>query len=99
MTAIFLDRKLLILLSLLDGPKHGYALMKDVEEEFGVRMGPGTLYGCIGSLEHAGLIVALAADERKRPYSITALGEARAKKDVAEVARVTTVALTRIATL
>ena len=32
----------LILSSLADGPKHGYALMKDVEAFWGVQLQPGT---------------------------------------------------------
>ena len=37
----------LILTSLADGPKHGYALTKDIEQFAGVNLGPGTLYGAI----------------------------------------------------
>ena len=45
------DRSVLILTSLADGPKNGYALIKDIEEFAGVKMGPGTLYGCLSKLE------------------------------------------------
>ncbi len=41
------DRSVLVLTSLASGPKHGYALIKDIEEFSGVKMGPGTLYGCL----------------------------------------------------
>ena len=46
----------LILTSLAAGPKHGYALTKDIEEFAGVALGPGTLYGSLARLEERGLI-------------------------------------------
>jgi DNA-binding PadR family transcriptional regulator len=66
----------LILTSLADGPKHGYALAKDIERFAGVSLGPGTLYGAIGRLEERGFIEPepAGADERRRPYRITAAG-------------------------
>jgi DNA-binding PadR family transcriptional regulator len=66
----------LILTSLASGPKHGYALAKDIEEFAGVTLGPGTLYGAITRLEERGLIEAAAGDNRRRPYRITAGGRA-----------------------
>ncbi len=39
------DPPFLILTSLISGPKHGYALMQDIEGFAGVRLGPGSLYG------------------------------------------------------
>ena len=64
----------LILSSLADGPKHGYALTKDVEEFAGVHLAPGTLYEALARLESQGLIEALEPEERKRPYRLTAAG-------------------------
>jgi DNA-binding PadR family transcriptional regulator len=66
---------LVILLALGDGPKHGYAIMADAEGLSGTRMGPGTLYAAIARLEARGLIEALPADDRRRPYRLTGLGE------------------------
>jgi DNA-binding PadR family transcriptional regulator len=66
----------LILTSLASGPKHGYALTKDIEQFAGVDLGPGTLYGAITRLEARGFIEPLQTDERRRPYRITASGEA-----------------------
>lgn len=60
--------------SLAEGPKHGYAITTDVEELAGVRLGPGTLYGALARLEGRGLIEALPADDRRRPYRLTAEG-------------------------
>ena len=68
------DPSLLILTSLASGPKHGYALLLDIEQFSGVRLGPGTLYGAIGRLEERGLIEPLPASGRTRPYRLTADG-------------------------
>jgi DNA-binding PadR family transcriptional regulator len=73
-------RRLLVLASLSDGPKHGYAIQRDIEGFARNRLGPGTLYGAIGSLERDGLIKALPGDDRRRPYEITAAGR-RALRD------------------
>jgi DNA-binding PadR family transcriptional regulator len=67
----------LVLTSLADGPKHGYALAKDIESFAGIKMGPGTLYGALSRLEDRGWIEALPADDRRRPYQITAAGAER----------------------
>ncbi len=68
------DPPFLILTSLSSGPKHGHALLLDIESFAGVRLGPGTLYGAITRLEQRGLIEPLEAAERRRPYRITAAG-------------------------
>ena len=70
------QRALLILTSLASGPKHGYALLKDVEEFAGVTLGPGTLYGVLSRLEEGGLVRALPAQQRRHPYEITDHGRA-----------------------
>ena len=68
------DPPILILTSLADGEKHGYALLQDIEEFAGVRLGPGTLYGAISRLEERGLIEAVAGSGRRRPYRLSAAG-------------------------
>jgi DNA-binding PadR family transcriptional regulator len=70
----FAEPSLYILVSLGNGPKHGYAIMTDVEEMTGTPLGPGTLYGALARLERRGLIEALEPEERRRPYRLTALG-------------------------
>jgi DNA-binding PadR family transcriptional regulator len=70
----FSDPAILILASLAGGEKHGYAMMEDIQVTAGVRMGPGTLYGALSRLEQSGLIAALPADERRRPYRLTRRG-------------------------
>jgi DNA-binding PadR family transcriptional regulator len=70
----FSEPGLLILVSLADGPKHGYAILEDIEHLAGVRLGPGTLYGALARLERMSLITALQAVERRRPYRLTEVG-------------------------
>jgi DNA-binding PadR family transcriptional regulator len=64
----------LILSSLADGPKHGYALTKDIETFAGIRLAPGTLYEALSRLESQKLIEAVPSEDRKRPYKLTAAG-------------------------
>lgn len=68
------DATILILTSLAAGEKHGYALLQDIEEFASVRLGPGTLYGAISRLEDRGLIVAVGASGRRRPYQLSESG-------------------------
>jgi DNA-binding PadR family transcriptional regulator len=70
----FAEPSLYILVSLSNGPKHGYAIMSDVEEMSGSPLGPGTLYGALARLEKRGLIEALEPEDRRRPYRLTGLG-------------------------
>ena len=71
-----------ILLALADGERHGYAIMRDVDERTGglVRIGPGMLYGSIKWLREDGLIEEMPArargddDDRRRYYRLTADG-------------------------
>ena len=70
----FAEPSLLILVSLSDGPKHGYAIMGDIETGTGRPMGAGTLYAALARLEEAGLIEPLPPVERRRPYRLTAVG-------------------------
>lgn len=73
------DAHLLVLSSLAGGAKHGYAIQQEIASFAGVRLGPGTLYGAISRLEEAGLIESLAADDRRRPYRLTATGRRELK--------------------
>ena len=50
----FAEPALLSLVSLSEGPKHGYAIMTDVEAGSGRPMGPGTLYAAVARLEDPG---------------------------------------------
>ena len=91
------DRGILVLTSLAEGPKHGYALIKDIQGFAGVTMGPGTLYGALSKLEAAGLIEPLPAEERRHPYRITPSGHRLLRERLSESARVASVGLARLA--
>jgi DNA-binding PadR family transcriptional regulator len=69
------DPSLLVLASLAEGDKHGYAMMADIHAFAGVDLGPGTLYGAITRLEARGLIKAVQSGDRRQPYRITAAGK------------------------
>ena len=94
----FSDPALLILSSLADGPRHGYGMMTDIESMTGVRLGPGTLYGALARLENAGLIKALAAKDRRRPYQLTAKGAAALREQLTILQRLASTGLKRLAT-
>jgi DNA-binding PadR family transcriptional regulator len=92
------DPALLVLTSLADGPKHGYAITADVEEFAGVRLGPGTLYGALARLEDRGLIESLPADDRRHPYRLTSIGKTALERQLRSLEAVTTRGLTRLRT-
>ena len=75
----------LILTSLASGPKHGYALAKDIEGFAGVTLGPGTLYGAITRLEEGGFIEPAGDERRRRPYRLTASGRAALAQAVTQM--------------
>ena len=56
---------MLILASLADGAKHGYALTKDIESFAGVRLAPGTLYEALARLQAQGLIEPVESHDRR----------------------------------
>jgi DNA-binding PadR family transcriptional regulator len=87
----------LILSSLAEGTKHGYALTKDIEAFAGVRLAPGTLYEALSRLESQGLIEAVDSDDRRRPYRLTAMGAAALRTHLDAQRRVADVGLRRLA--
>src|SRR6476659_687404 len=72
----FADPSLHILAALSEGPKHGYAIMTEVEALSARSLGPGTLYGALSRLERRGLIEAMEPEERRHPYRLTPAGRA-----------------------
>jgi DNA-binding PadR family transcriptional regulator len=87
----------LILASLADGPKHGYALTKDIESFAGVRVAPGTLYEALARLQAQGLIEPVESHDRRRPYRLTETGAATLQAQLAAQRRVADVGLRRLA--
>lgn len=90
------DPSLLIMASLAEGPKHGYAITRDVHEIAGVKLGPGTLYGAIARLEDRGMIEPLEVVDRRRPYRLTVLGAAALREQLTAQERLASVGLRRL---
>lgn len=83
-----------ILLSLADEERHGYGIMREVEDRTGgrVRLGPGTLYGSIKRMLADGLIEESDErpdpeldDSRRRYYRITDFGRRVAGAEAARL--------------
>lgn len=89
-------RAALILSSLADGNKHGYALTKDIEAFAGVRLSPGTLYEALARLERQGMVEALASEDRRRPYRLTPSGAAALDSHLRDQRRVAEIGLLRL---
>ena len=75
-----------ILLLLAAGPRHGYAIMKEVEEQTDgeLRLGPGKLYYSIQRMLEDGLIQEITSEgtgKKRRPYRITAAGRRLARAE------------------
>ena len=72
-----------VLLTLLDGPKHGYGIMKEVERESSgeVRLEIGSLYRLLGRLLSDGLLEMGEGDGRRQYYSLSRLGRKVLKAD------------------
>ena len=73
-----------ILIALVDGEKHGYAIMLKIEADTKGKLvlGPGTLFGSIKRMLAAGLIEQSDErndpdldDQRRRYYRLTGLGQ------------------------
>jgi DNA-binding PadR family transcriptional regulator len=93
-----------IMLALADGDLHGYAIMRQVEEQSGgrLRLGPGTLYGSIQTLVEGKLIEEVdrpedtdGRSERRRSYRLTVAGRKLARAEAEKMADVLRVARAR----
>jgi DNA-binding PadR family transcriptional regulator len=90
------DPTLLVLASLSDTDKHGYAMMEDIERFAGIRLGPGTLYGAITRLEERGWIKPIEGDDRRRPYTLTGNGREHLKTQLNTLDRLVKTATRRL---
>ncbi|MGW3248298.1 PadR family transcriptional regulator [Streptomyces sp. NPDC001070] len=90
------DPAVLVLTSLAEGPKHGYAITQDIADAVGVTLGPGTLYGVLSRLEDEELIAPLPAEGRRRPYRITAAGQAALAEQAQRMRQVAELGLRRL---
>ena len=86
----------LLLSSLADGAKHGYALTKDIESFAGLRVAPGTLYEALSRLEGQGLIEAVPSEDRRRPYRLTTVGATALRAQLDDQKHVAEVGLRRL---
>ena len=93
----FAEPVLLILVSLSEGPKHGYAIMTDIEAGTRRPMGPGTLYAALARLEERGLIEPLASVDRRRPYRLTGLGATVLNEQLTDLSAFAALGLQRLA--
>ena len=90
-----------ILLALVDGERHGYAIAQEIEATtYGqIRTGPGTLYGSIQRMLGSSLIEEAARrrrapddDERRRYYRVTAFGRRVLELELQRLSQVVRVA-------
>lgn len=93
----FSEPAVLVLSSLAEGPKHGYAITQDVRTTCAVELGPGTLYAALARLERRRLIEALPSHDRRRPYRLTATGAAALERHLKAVEKITRTGLRRLA--
>jgi len=87
---------LLILSSLIEGAKHGYAIMEDIAGNAGIELGPGTLYGAITRLVENGWIEPLEQSGRQRPYHLTPAGVQYLSSQLEAMRRMATIGLRRL---
>ena len=92
---------LLILTSLADEPRHGYALIKDIENlsEGRVRLSTGTLYGAIRRLVEDGLIEPFDQEDtsrEKQAYRLTGDGRKRLRAELDRMRELTQKATARL---
>jgi DNA-binding PadR family transcriptional regulator len=95
----------LILLSLAPGPRHGYAILKEVESlsEGRVKLSTGTLYGAIERLLEQGWInrvddpIPNDTNRERKAYELTELGQRVLNAEIARLQKLVSVAKSRIA--
>ena len=92
---------LLILASLAEQPRHGYALLKDIEvlSEGRVRMSTGTLYGAIHRLLEDGWIERWEqadVSRDKQAYRLTKAGGGALRSELERLEHLRTVAAARL---
>jgi DNA-binding PadR family transcriptional regulator len=90
------DPTLLVLASLSDSEKHGYAMMEDIFQFAGLRLGPGTLYGAITRLEQQGWIAAVPSTDRRQPYRLTASGKRHLEAELATLQKIVKTGASRL---
>jgi DNA-binding PadR family transcriptional regulator len=91
------DPALLVLASLAEGDKHGYAMMEDIQRFAGLRLGPGTLYGAIARLEQRGWIrPGKTTEDRRQPYTLSADGRRHLEEQLSGLNQIVRTGLKRL---
>ena len=93
---------LMILLSLSDRPRHGYAILLDTQQmsDGQVRLSTGTLYGALRRLLEDGWIERFKEEDSsrgKQAYRLTATGRRNLQQEVSRMKQLTRVASLRFA--
>jgi DNA-binding PadR family transcriptional regulator len=92
-----LEAAVWIMVALAEEPKHGYAIMRDIQNLGGFSMRPGTLYAALARMERAGLVQEIqTSDYRRRPFRLTAAGKVRLTGDVKMLAALAATGLQRL---
>ena len=90
------DPEVLILASLANGSKHGYAILQDIESFARNRLGPGTLYTAITRLVEKGWIEPEPVEHRQRPYRLTGEGSRHLETQLEKMRAIASVGLRRL---
>jgi DNA-binding PadR family transcriptional regulator len=93
---------LLVLLSLSEQPRHGYSILKDVEQISSGRvlLSTGTLYGALQRLLAQGWIERVQEEDTprdRRSYRLTSKGQKNLQAEIERMRRLTKLAALRIA--
>src|ERR1700733_3952644 len=91
----------LILTSLASQPRHGYALIKDIDSLSGgrVRMSTGTLFGALRRLLEDGWIERFAQDDtsrQKQAYRLTSAGRGQLQVELRRMQELTRAGFARL---
>jgi DNA-binding PadR family transcriptional regulator len=84
------ELRLLLLQLIAEEPRHGYDLIKAMEERSGGHYSPspGVVYPALAMLADEGVIAEQASDDQRRKFAITPAGEAALADEAAEATRV-----------
>jgi DNA-binding PadR family transcriptional regulator len=92
-----LEAAVWIMVALADQPKHGYAIMKDIQDLGGFSMRPGTLYAALMRMERAQLVEEIQThDYRRRPFKLTEAGRKRLGADLKTLAALASTGVRRL---
>jgi DNA-binding PadR family transcriptional regulator len=88
-----------VLLALGQRPAHGYAIMRQAEEDSGKAMGPGTIYGTLSRLEALGWVRVAGEDDsdprRGRLFALTGAGREALRAEIDRIHGLTVLARKR----